>query len=627
MTQPLIRNLFFQLAIPIMSAMVLSGMLWYYLTLLSPPDSFRLAEVSTNLTAPPSVAFDKLPGTPWQPVNLPHDWRSLEPAQQEVWYRASTPEQLDAALFVPSINSYLTLWVDQKQIYEEQFEPSHSNNRWNLPRFISLGNLKKNQQLTLRVITDQPGYGLLGRAYIGSDKELRPHYNSWRRFHLTLLEYVTVAMLLVALLMGLIWSRRPQETVFGYAAAFMAVWFLHNLQLFAIDLPLQRSIIDWYAKLTLCWMVIFIIVFLHRLLDEKPRIFERILFTYGALSSLLTLLLAFQIPDTFWQFTSRYWDSLTLVMGIYPTVRIVRATALRNDKTIAFTAMAGTLIIALGGHDWFMVNVNIPRSQGYLIHYSAIVATVVFGAILIQRFVNAMSSAEDLNITLEQRVLKARKQIETQYTEMQALQQEQTLAQERERIMRDMHDGIGGHLVSCIAIVESQPHNTEAITDILRTSLLDLRLMIDSLEPSSKDILSMLAMLRERTEQQLKLVGILYHWKVKDLDTAIEYPPDTTLQLLRILQEAITNIVKHADAKVITVHTREETLPSATEASVIVEIIDDGKGFDTAQQYSGYGISNMQKRADRINAFIDIESSANGTCFRLTLPIETLKRQ
>jgi signal transduction histidine kinase len=614
----ILRNALYQLLLPVIVVCLLAWGLYYSLTLFDPPASLRLLPVKMS----PNNAMQNASATDWQPVVLPHDWRDLNnKRQRQVWYRATLPGIASAALYTPHVNAYFSVWLDDVLIYSEAYRSDYTNNRWNHPRWIELGNLQQGQVLLLRVITDQPGYGMLGSVYIGPQAQLAPYHRNWQRFHITLLEYITAAMLLMALFLGLIWWYRREETLFGFASALMLVWFLHNLQLFVVELPFPRALVDWYAKATLCWLVIAIVIFLHRLLGEKPIWFERALLLYGVTSCLIAVWLAFYIADDYWIVMSRYWDSLTLAMGVYPTYRVIRATLVREDRTITFVAMAGTLIVLFGGHDWMMVNLNFSREHGYWIHYSAVLAVSVFGVILLQRFVNALRSAEQLNVTLEQRVEQARQKIAAQYDKLQLLQQEQTIAVERERIMRDMHDGIGGHLVSCIAIVEAQPDNAQAIIDILRASLLDLRLMIDSLEPSSKDVVSILAMLRERTEQQLKLVNIHYDWQVQDVSDDGLLPPDKALQLLRILQEAITNVIKHANASTIRVavyESAEEALADEPPA-IVVEIADDGDGFDLVTMQQGYGTRNMKARSERIGARLHVQSSPAGTVIQVVL--------
>lgn len=626
------QRLLLRLFLPICAVLSLAFFMKLGFSHLMPPAQFILNDVEFS-----SDAEDRLPESStkdtftlptskaWKSVEFPHDWRDIAPTKKgkrltEVWYRTHLPYKENATLFMPAVNSYLSVWINDKLIYTEKINKNTSNNRWNQPRWVELGAVQEEAQLTLRVVTDQPDYGLLGTVYFASEKQLLPYYEQWRWIHITLLEYFTLGVLLIGLFLLAIWFSRRQDTVFGFAAAFMLMWFLHNLQLFITDIPASRVFVDWYAKGTLCWLVIFIIFFLHRLLGAPPKRFEKFLLIYGVTSSLITLALTFIIPDSFWQITSLFWDNLTLLAGVYPTVRVARATLQREDHTIVVVAATGILIEVFALHDWLQVNLGFSREYGYLIHYSSIVAVISFGLILLQGFTRALNTAEQANLELEKKISLATESLEQRYNDMQTLKQEQALSEERERIMRDMHDGIGGHLVSCIAIVEANPNNTSAITEILRTSLQDLRLMIDSLEPTQKDLSTILAMLRERTEAHLNLVGLHYRWQVSDAGDDLAFPPDVTLQLLRILQEAITNIVKHAAATTITLSTKE--MKKDQKSYAIVTIADDGKGFEMdGIKTSGHGIRNMKSRARRIDAEVSIESDAQGTLLTLIVPL------
>lgn len=592
-----------------------------------PPTQYILSDVEFSLqTKNLELITDELKNTDaWHEVNFPHDWRDIPITEKEqrlrtVWYKAQLPYKTDASLFIPAVNSYLSVWVNDKLIYRENQQENTSNNRWNQPRWVELGTVQQNDRLTLRVITDQPDYGLLGSVYFGFADQLLPYYQQWHWVHIRLLEYFTLGVLLIGLFLLAIWFSRRQDTVFGFAALFMLMWFFHNLQLFITDIPVPRVFIDWYAKGTLCWLVIFIIFFLHRLLGAPPKRFEKYLIIYGVTSSLITFVMALTIPNDFWQVTSLFWDNLTLLAGVYPTVRVARATLEREDRTMIVVAATGILIEVFALHDWLQVNLGFSREYGYLIHYSSIVAVVSFGLILLQGFTRALNTAEQANLELEKKIKLATESLEQRYNDMQTLKQEQTLSEERERIMRDMHDGIGGHLVSCIAIVEANPNNTSAITEILRTSLQDLRFMIDSLEPTQKDLSTILAMLRERTEAHLNLVGLHYRWQVSDAGDDLAFPPDVTLQLLRILQEAITNIVKHADATTISLSTEEITKDQKSYA--LVTIADDGNGFEIDRvKSSGHGIRNMKSRAQRIDTEVKIETDNTGTRLILVVPL------
>ena len=82
--------------------------------------------------------------------------------------------------------------------------------------------------------------------------------------------------------------------------------------------------------------------------------------------------------------------------------------------------------------------------------------------------------------------------------------------------MRDLHDGLGGHLVSALALVEHGDNN-DAVEETLRDALEDLRLVIESLAPDSDDLPVLLGVVRMRTESRMSRHGIRFDWQVREI--------------------------------------------------------------------------------------------------------------
>src|SRR4029079_13392416 len=87
------------------------------------------------------------------------------------------------------------------------------------------------------------------------------------------------------------------------------------------------------------------------------------------------------------------------------------------------------------------------------------------------------------------------------------------LANERTRLMRDLHDGLGGQLVSIVALSE-RGHEGATITDAARAALKDLRLVIDSMDDIGGDLMLALGSWRERAAAQLRPHDIALDWRV-----------------------------------------------------------------------------------------------------------------
>jgi signal transduction histidine kinase len=90
----------------------------------------------------------------------------------------------------------------------------------------------------------------------------------------------------------------------------------------------------------------------------------------------------------------------------------------------------------------------------------------------------------------------------------------------------------------------------------------------------------------------------------EDLETAV----------YRLLQEALTNVAKHAHAKRVHVAVRE------SEGELLVEVRDDGAGFDTHAISHGFGLAGMQERVTLTGGTLDIQSGERGTSMTARLP-------
>lgn len=118
------------------------------------------------------------------------------------------------------------------------------------------------------------------------------------------------------------------------------------------------------------------------------------------------------------------------------------------------------------------------------------------------------------------------------------VEKERLLLMERERITREMHDGLGGQLVSTLALVERGVGSQSEIAEALRRALDDIRIVTDSLDPETTDLSTSLGKLRARLTPLLSRNGVDLQWRVEDVPGIHSIPPESTLHVLRIIQEA-----------------------------------------------------------------------------------------
>lgn len=195
------------------------------------------------------------------------------------------------------------------------------------------------------------------------------------------------------------------------------------------------------------------------------------------------------------------------------------------------------------------------------------------------------------------------------------VEHERTLLLERERLTRDMHDGLGSTLVASLAAVERGEARPERLAAMLRDCVDDLRAVINSLEPIDHNLVTLLATLRYRLQHRLEATGVRLAWEMQDLPALPWLGATEALHVMRIVQEVLNNVVKHAQARHVHFSAR------AVGGTVEVRIVDDGIGFDRAYALPGRGLASLQQRATELGGTIEIDSRpGKGTAVCLRLP-------
>lgn len=211
------------------------------------------------------------------------------------------------------------------------------------------------------------------------------------------------------------------------------------------------------------------------------------------------------------------------------------------------------------------------------------------------------------------------KNVELDNTRQAAIELERSKAilEERERIMRDMHDGIGGQLVASIAMIERENESQMKtnVLSVLSECLADLRLIIHSLSMPTTVLSELLADFKYRISRRLEKLDIDLEWSVCQEADQIDIKPQNGLNLLRILQESFTNTLKHAEAS--SIHFEV----TALEFGYKITIEDNGHFTPPKDpDYIGHGLRNMITRAGKMGAEISIEQGKSNGCL-VTLTI------
>lgn len=184
------------------------------------------------------------------------------------------------------------------------------------------------------------------------------------------------------------------------------------------------------------------------------------------------------------------------------------------------------------------------------------------------------------------------------------------------RLLRDLHDGMGRHFIQLIRSVENESVPRTHLRADLRQAFADMRLLVSSTEPHLQDIAIGLSAIRDQFDGILRDHGIAWNWQVSLPHHSRDQCPKRTLNVLRIVQEALTNSIKYAQASTITVRAFEDG-----ERATVIEVEDDGTAsWDPSETGNGSGIRHMYQRALNHNIEIDIGGAIAGVRLRVPRP-------
>lgn len=586
----------------------------------APPEGVHeVRELSLRLVEGAAPPGD---GGSWQAIELPDLWGLERRARAtEGWYRVDvalerTPDEV-WAVFLPHVSLNAAVWVNGQPVGDGgPFQPRLARN-FNRPLYFTVPApllVTGPNRIHVRLATTPGTIGRLDVFEVGPDRLLRGRYAWTTLGRAQLAVFVVVALGFVGFMTVLARRGAAHPGLAGWMSAALVLWACSALFLILREPPVPARLWEWINSQAAHWSLPCFVFGVHRLLGvHRPRTEATIV----AVGLAFTILHA-AVPAVLALAVGTIWTFLWLPLAFYLAVLVIEASRrglIGQPGPALGLALVG---LAFAAHDLqaFVTGRHLGLS---LFQFFPLLAVSMFAWGMLGRVFSALRETEAMNLGLESRVEEKHLELERNYERLGRLERERAVADERERILRDIHDGTGSQLVSALSLIESGRADPEEIANTLRDALDDLRLMIDSLDPEDEDILPLLGTLRSRLEPRLRRHGLRFVWEVRDVPTLVDFGPHSALQVLRIVQEAISNVMKHARAASIRIRTGGEYGTNG-RPGLFVEVRDDGRGMGRAAAGGGRGIRNMRERAARAGGELRIESDTAGTAVHLWLP-------
>jgi signal transduction histidine kinase len=561
----------------------------------------------TAITLAPS------PGTAATEVLLPHFLRQEQSGLVAFDWRIRLPGAVHAArlpaLLLPQPVQGATFWIGDELIYEIASSDEHSLRNWYRPVLVSIPKhlLSASQDTVIRV--RQAGYlrgWFVSPMLAGDLADLRPWFDGYTLLSQTL--SVTINMLsgLVGLfLLGIGW--RTKGRAYTYSGLATLTWSL----LFTLALISEMPTQQWfYWRLALYLLTGLLIYFISLFMFEifRQRLHPRWQVAYFVYLNLGWLVFAVGGRPTEFALDF-YWTGLAVGIYVGTTIWLI-GKALQQRKLSALVPFFIHALVSsfFAFHDYILQAGWLPMALSKEVQplwTYAVLQPIYLTHLALPSFVIMA-----LWMLAQDHLLKTR----------EALQHERQLQQQREQMVSDIHDGVGSRINMLLWDLRSSASSPDRMEMELQRCMDELRFAINPVEAGHETLHKALGDLCQRLQQAAEHVQITY----TRLGVVRPVRSDQGIQLYKVVQECLSNALRHSQARQIDVE-----LIQLTE-TVRVVVKDDGVGIpdwderaqtQTARKLTSLGLQGLQQRMRSKGGDAYIQSGPEGTRVKCWLPL------
>ena len=310
---------------------------------------------------------------------------------------------------------------------------------------------------------------------------------------------------------------------------------------------------------------------------------------------------------------------LSVTVALAVVVNGIRSDALERRVL----AIAVILTVAAAVRDFIVIKI-LGSSYGYVswARYAWVVFAVTLAWIIAEHMRKDRRALAQMNQTLAQQLAAREAELQIVFERERNNEKKRGMLEERTRLMRDMHDGLGSQLVSALQLAKNPASSRTAVTLELQDALDHLKLTVDAMQETDGDMASLLGALRYRLAPRLEAAGIALTWDVGHLPLIPDWTIQRSRDLQMILFEAFSNLIAHSGA------TRAHLAAICAGGEVAgkevqVTLSDNGNGLDLDDLHGqhGQGLANMRARAANMGATLHLHSSPAGCQLQVVLPL------
>jgi two-component system sensor histidine kinase UhpB len=480
---------------------------------------------------------------------------------------------------------------------------------------------------------DTPNFGSqwLSEFAIGPSEALAENFR-WKTLLQTDIALAGLAILVFTILLCLVvrWPVEDRPRIMALVALLATCAFSTYLLTFSPPVPISLEVTVFLYVLSNLFIALAVLT--HVLLDQRRSI-RWIRHSWMGWAGAFVVSLA-AIAGAVWIGPSNTWfreminASFWVVIAAGSVAIVLLAYGLVRDRgarwferTILAFCISAFVIDRLG--TIFPMKSPFDPGLQLTLGWSPIVGGLLGLSMVValaREATEARRTVLSANDILRARLDEREAELRESHAREQEIQKRTVLLEERQRIVRDMHDGIGGQLLGLAVQVKAKQLDPNGVEEALQASISDMRLIVDSLDSAEEGVADALRGFEHRVRAQTKAIQAEFHARVDLSEEDAVLGPRGTLQVLRILQESVANAIRHARPSRIELRAGRNA-----DGQVEISLSDNGPGIPPGAS-EGRGLSSMKARAASIGARLDIASAASGTTVRLVLPAVAAER-
>lgn len=465
-------------------------------------------------------------------------------------------------------------------------------------------------ELEFRVWANSQQMNGLSQVRVGDAIVLHHQYLApglfWRVSVIQALMWVSVGLGLISLGIAAVLRQSPTYFWFGLCCLAYAVSCVNELW---VNFPSDPRLLSW-------------VIFSSRMATVPLLILTFLTVVPDRLMWLKKTLVLFALLAPVWIGLSD--NSRTVVMLLYVPLMGLSlfamgylfyiASAQRSAR--AFLSGLGLMLfIGVGVVDWLRLSGQTPFEGALLGSYAFGGLLLAVGGFLSITLADALRMSRNFGERLEGEVQKRTLQIEQLNRELTLLEVERTRVQVREKLIQDMHDGFGSQLATASIMAKNSELSPAQMGQLLDDCLTDLQLVVDTHLASSHNLCDVLFDFKHRLLQRLGNAQLQLQFDI-DVPEGEWLSQDQTLQFLRVLQEAVSNALRHAGAKQLFISVTLKLHDNKLEATVR----DDGPGLH-AERRAGRGLNTMKARVRELGGELQLVSN-QGLSVLVWVPVQ-----